>query len=248
MKSVSAKHGKALLSLRNVSKHFEDEDRRVPVLHNIDLEVYEHEFLMLLGPSGSGKSTLLRIMAGLDTPDFGTCEGRQVTTSFVFQDFALFPWLTVAENIGFGLKMSGVGEAQRHKIVHELIEAMGLTGFEKNFPRELSGGMKQRVGIARALAVNPKIVFLDEPFSALDTFTAKKLRQELLSIWHERKLTLVMVTHSVEEALLMSDRIAVFTQRPATVETIIKNPFPRPRDMHQKKFVEMVDKISTLIE
>lgn len=242
------KERKTLIHAQNVTRHFEEDEKRVPVLRDIDLNVYEGEFLMLLGPSGSGKSTFLRLLAGLAKPDGGIMQMARVETSFVFQDFALFPWLTVAENIGFGLRMAGTKEAGRHKVVHGLVEEMGLAGFEHAFPRELSGGMKQRVGIARALAMNPKIIFLDEPFSALDTFTTTKLRQEVLKIWEERKITMVMVTHSVEEALLMGDRIAVFTQRPAIIEKVIENPFPRPRNVHSREFVKMVESISTMVE
>lgn len=239
---------KILIHALNVARHFDEDEKRTPVLRDIDLDVYEHEFLMLLGPSGSGKSTLLRLLAGLAKPDGGTVKRASVTSAFVFQDFALFPWLTVAENIGFGLRMSGISEVVRHKIVRDLIEEMGLTGFDHAYPHELSGGMKQRVGIARALAVNPKIIFFDEPFSALDTFTAAKLRQEVLKIWQERRVTVVMVTHSVEEALFMSDRIAVLTQRPAVVEKVIENPFPRPRNVHATDFVDAVERISKIVE
>lgn len=241
-------HKKILIKVENVTRHFEEDDKRTPVLRDIDLTIYEHEFLMLLGPSGSGKSTLLRLLSGLAEPDGGVIKKANINTSFVFQDFSLFPWLTIAQNIGFGLQMNGASESIRHRVVHGLIEEMGLGGFEHAFPRELSGGMKQRVGIARALAVNPKIIFFDEPFSALDTFTANKLRLEVLKIWQERKITVVMVTHSVEEALFMSDRIAILTQRPAVIEKVVENPFPRPRNVHSREFVEMVDKISKMVE
>lgn len=239
---------KVLIHVKNVTRHFEEDEKRVQVLRDIDLDVYDGEFLMLLGPSGSGKSTLLRLLVGLEKPDGGTVQMSHVSTSVVFQDFALFPWLTVGQNIGFGLRMSGMKEPQRNKIVRGLVEEMGLDGFEHAFPREISGGMKQRVGIARALAVNPKIIFLDEPFSALDTFTATKLRQEVLRVWEARKVTMVMVTHSVEEALLMGDRIAVFTQRPAIIEKVIENPFARPRNVHSREFVKMVETISNMVE
>lgn len=243
-----SKGKKVLIHAKNVTRHFEEDEKRVQVLRDIDLDVYDGEFLMLLGPSGSGKSTLLRLLIGLEKPDGGNVQMSHVATSVVFQDFALFPWLTVGHNIGFGLRMAGMKEPQRNKIVRGLIGEMGLDGFEHAFPREISGGMKQRVGIARALAVNPKIIFLDEPFSALDTFTATKLRQEVLRVWEARKVTMVMVTHSVEEALLMGDRIAVFTQRPAIIEKVIENPFPRPRNVHSREFVKMVEIISNMVE
>ena len=239
---------KILIKTQNVFRHFEEDEKRIPVLRDIDLDVREGEFLMLLGPSGSGKSTLLRLLAGLAEPDGGVVTRAKMGMGFVFQDFALFPWLTVEQNIRFGLDMNDTPETLKHRVVHQLVAKMGLQGFEHSFPRELSGGMKQRVGIARALAVNPKVVFLDEPFSALDTFTATKLRAEVLEIWQERKVTMVMVTHSVEEALLLGDRIAVFSHRPATIEKIIENPFPRPRNTHAHEFVKMVEHISQLVE
>lgn len=237
-----------LIHLNNVTKHFEDDGRKVLVLKDIDLDVRRGELLMLLGPSGSGKSTLLRLLAGLEKPDSGILRSGVASHSFVFQDFALFPWLTVAENIGFGLKMKGRLESEVNTIVRSLVSEMGLEAFIHAYPRELSGGMKQRVGIARALAVSPEVMFLDEPFSALDTFTEAKLRLEVLKIWKERKITMVMVTHSVEEALFMADRIAVFSERPATISNIIKNPFPRPRNVHSPEFVRKVEEISNLVE
>ncbi len=237
-----------LIHLNNVTKHFEDDGRKVPVLKDIDLDVQRGEFLMLLGPSGSGKSTLLRLLSGLEKPDSGTLHMGVTSHSFVFQDFALFPWLTVAENIGFGLKMKGRSESEITAVVKDLVSEMGLDGFLHAYPRELSGGMKQRVGIARALAMSPEVMFLDEPFSALDTFTEVKLRLEVLKIWETRKITMVMVTHSVEEALFMADRIAVFSERPATISNIVKNPFPRPRNVHSAEFVRKVEEISNLVE
>ncbi len=239
---------KILIQVKNVTKHFDEDEKRVQVLRDINLDVREYEFLMLLGPSGSGKSTLLRLLTGLEEPDSGSVKKTNANISFVFQDFALFPWLNVEQNIRFGLDMNNVHGGLKNRIVADLVAEMGLQGFERAYPRELSGGMKQRVGIARALAMSPKIIFFDEPFSALDTFTEVKLRQEVLKIWREHKVTVVMVTHSVEEALLMADRIAVFTARPGTIEKIIDNPFPRPRNVHSKQFVAMVEKISKMVE
>jgi len=168
--------------------------------------------------------------------------------SFIFQDFALFPWLTVYDNIAFGLKMQGLEPGQIHKAVSAEIVRMGLHGFEHAFPRDLSGGMKQRVGIARALVIKPQILFLDEPFSALDSFTATRLRAELLEIWKEKKLTIIMVTHLIEEALELGDQIAVLSSRPGKIETVIQNPLPRPRDLRSAKFFELSDKIRRAIK
>lgn len=238
-----------IAEIKNLSKHFVEDGKNRQVLRDINLQISEREFLMLLGPSGSGKSTLLRLLAGLDRPSSGALEfKKKLNLSLIFQNFALFPWLTTAENIEFGLKMKDIKPAERKKIVKLEIEKMGLTGFAQSYPRELSGGMKQRVGIARALAVSPDLLLLDEPFSALDSFTAKKLRQELLEIWQSRKLTVVMVTHLVEEALLLADRVAVLTQRPATVEQVFVNPLPRPRDQRSPEFFAQSDKIEAAIK
>jgi NitT/TauT family transport system ATP-binding protein len=239
----------ALISLDNISQHFDEDGKRLSVLKDISFDIEAGEFLMLLGPSGSGKSTLLRILAGLIQPSVGKIvHHREAKTSFIFQDFALFPWLTVYENVEFGLKMNDVAKPERHKAVTNQIERMGLIGFEGAFPRELSGGMKQRVGIARALAINPEMIFLDEPFSALDSFTAKKLRAQLVEIWQETKLTIVMVTHLIDEALQLGDRIVVLNKRPAEVISVVKNSLPRPRNNRSPEFFKLVDKIDKVIE
>ncbi len=238
-----------LIKAENVNKSFVEDGHKRHVLKDIDLEVTKGEFVMILGLSGSGKSTLLRILANLIPPSNGKVSLKEgLTMSFIFQNFALFPWLNIYDNIDFGLKMKGLSLKDRHKEVTSQIERMGLQGFEHSFPRELSGGMKQRVGIARALAVKPDVIFLDEPFSALDSFTATKLRQELLQIWQEQNLTLVMVTHLIEEALLLADRIAVLSQRPAVIEKMMDNPLPRPRNKRSQQFFEMEDKIAGLIK
>ncbi|HEX3099499.1 MAG TPA: ABC transporter ATP-binding protein [Patescibacteria group bacterium] len=239
----------ALLKISNITQTFSENGRHLTVLHDISMEVKQGEFLMILGPSGSGKSTLLRIMAGLMAPTSGKIITAPDTThSFIFQSFALFPWLSVADNVGFGLKMQQRPEHEIKKIVAEEIARMGLEGFEKSFPRELSGGMKQRVGIARALAMKPSIIFLDEPFSALDSFTATKLRADLLKIWQEQNITLVMVTHLIDEAIQLGDRIAVLSNRPARIEHIFHNPISRPRDTRAEKFFELYDTINKVIK
>ncbi|HEX3095619.1 MAG TPA: ATP-binding cassette domain-containing protein, partial [Patescibacteria group bacterium] len=174
----------SLIKVSNINKSFDVDRHHLPVLKDIDFNVKRGEFFMLLGPSGSGKSTLLRIMAGLIEPTTGEITTAPNTkTSFIFQNFALFPWLSVIDNIEYGLKMQGMAEHERRRIAEAEIEQIGLKGFEHHFPRELSGGMKQRVGIARALVMSPDVVFLDEPFSALDSFTARKLRTDLLKVW-----------------------------------------------------------------
>lgn len=239
----------SLIKLHNITKIFHEGEHHLTVLEDINLNVKRGEFLILLGPSGSGKSTLLRIMSGLMEPTKGEVSfSKDLTKTFVFQDFALFPWLTVLDNVEYGLKMSGMKNEESKKIARQEIDRMGLTGFEKSFPKELSGGMKQRVGIARSLALRPEIIFLDEPFSALDSFTTKKLRAEILDIWQERKLTLVMVTHSIEEAIELGDRISVLSNRPAHIDRLFENILPRPRDHRSQKFFDLSDTIADVIK
>lgn len=239
----------SLLKITNVTQSFGEGKTHLTVLKDINFDVRRGEFLILLGPSGSGKSTLLRIMSGIIQPTSGEVEvAPETKQTFVFQDFALFPWLNVLENVEFGLKMADTPKNEMRKIAQAEIDRMGLKGFEKSFPRELSGGMKQRVGIARALALRPDIIFLDEPFSALDSFTTKKLRAELLDIWEERKLTLVMVTHSIEEAIELGDRIAVLSSRPGRIERLYENRLPRPRSNRSEKFFELTDNIAGVIK
>lgn len=245
---------KPAVEINNVSKFFSINGSRIQVLDDVSFQVMENEFVCLVGPSGAGKSTLLKIIARFIKPDKGVVrfsdteaiEGR-FPISMVFQNFALFPWLTVFENVEFGLKMSGISAPERKKISLEKIELMGLAGFEKYYPGEISDGMKQRVGFARALAVSPKILLMDEPFSALDAFTAGKLREDLLKVWSENRMTVLMVTHLVDEAVLLSDRIVIFSQRPSKVKKLIENTLERPRNQRTDKFFEMVDAITDKI-
>jgi NitT/TauT family transport system ATP-binding protein len=215
----------------------EEEGRKLEVIKDISFEAQKGEFLSIVGPSGGGKSTLLRIIAGLSNK-----------IAMVFQNFAIFPWLTAYENIEFGLKMKGINVRERKKIVHEKIKEVGLSGFENKYPKELSGGMRQRVGIARALAVNPEILLVDEPFSSLDAFTAEKLRKDLLAIWLQYKMTVVMVTHLVEEAVQLSDRVLVLSPRPAKIKLELAIPLKHPRDKRSQEFYALVDKIVAEIE
>lgn len=234
-----------LITTKQVSKVFSDSDSKLLALSDVDLTVHEGEFLMLVGPSGCGKSTLLRILAGLDKPTTGEITfSKKIKTGFVFQDFALFPWLTVYQNIEFGLKMEGTPLNERKKTTLKYANLMGLEKFIESYPHELSGGMRQRVGIARALAINPEIVFLDEPFSALDSFKAKILRAELLELWKKHGTTFVMVTHLVEEAVELGTRIAVFTQRPGRLEKVFINHLSFPRDLRSQAFFSLVDQIT----
>jgi len=248
----------ALLELKDVSKSFAHAKGNLRVLENISFTIEQGEFVALVGPSGCGKSTLLRIINGLMPPTSGQVlyQGRQVDginleCALVFQSFALLPWLTVKANVELGLEARGMGPAEREKRAGVLIDKVGLDGFEEAYPRELSGGMKQRVGIARALAVEPKLLLMDEPFSALDALTAITLREELLDIWQAPDSpvhTIVMVTHMIEEAIELADRVVVMSPNPGRVVNDLKIDLPRPRDKRTEAFNALTDKVFSLIE
>lgn len=237
-----------LILAKNVGQNFEIEGVKQHVLSDINFKVKKGEFVCIVGPSGCGKSTLLRIVSGLVKPTSGEINLESKKLAMVFQNFALFPWLTVEENVAFGLKMLGSKKSEAEKIVKEQIAAMGLSGVEEKHPKELSGGMRQRVGIARALAINPEVLLLDEPFSALDIFTAKKLRADLLAIWKERKLTILMVSHLVEEAVELADRILVMSANPGKIKETINVDLGRPRNTRSEEFYQHVDGIEKLIK
>ncbi len=238
-----------MLNLKNISQKFKTKGEDLIALKDISLSVRQGEFVTFIGPSGCGKSTLLRIIGGLQKPVDGVVSWEErPKIGFVFQNYALFPFLTVFENIEFGLKMSGVKSSQRKKLVTELISEVGLTGFADKHPKELSGGMKQRVGIARSLSISPNVLLMDEPFSSLDEFTAESLRSLLLKLWEKRGITVIMVTHLIREALDLSDTIVVFTPRPGTVEKIINNPLKRPRELRSNGFFIMEDKLKSLVK
>ncbi|HYE21218.1 MAG TPA: ABC transporter ATP-binding protein [Tepidisphaeraceae bacterium] len=220
----------------------------VHVLESIDLTVREGEFVCIVGPSGCGKSTLLNIIAGFlkQTSGTVTVEGEPVAGPdprriFVFQENGVFPWLTVEENIGFGLLNRP--DDERAKTVRHYTDMVGLTGFEKSYPRELSGGMRQRVEIARALAADPRIIYMDEPFGALDFITRLKMRSDLVRIWQREKKTILFVTHDIEEAVQLADRVVVMSRRPATVAEIVDCDLPRPRDLDSPAYLETRDRI-----
>lgn len=241
------------LKIHEVSKTFYTPgEKPLAVLKNISLEIASGEFFVLVGPSGCGKSTLLRIISGLDTDFYGTVTFQKsfsrADVGFVFQNFALFPWLTVEENIGMGLLDRGLTKKAQQEIIDRELERLHLTQFRKSAPRDLSGGMRQRVGIARALAVSPKIIFLDEPFSELDSFTAEALRQELLGIWRETGCTIVMITHIIAEAIELADRVAVMSPRPGMIEGEIVIDLPRPRNRRSDQFYHLEDQIGGLIK
>jgi NitT/TauT family transport system ATP-binding protein len=237
-----------LIKVVSIGKHFFIEGKKQEVLKDINFEVKKGEFLCLVGPSGCGKSTLLRIISSLMKADTGEVKlnGRP-KMAMVFQNFALFPWLTVEQNVSFALMMHGVKEEEIAEITHQNIEAMGLAGFEKKHPKELSGGMKQRVGIARALAIKPDVLLLDEPFSSLDVFTGNKLRHDLLSIWEKEKITLLMVSHLIEEAVELADRVIVLTSQPGQIKQIVPIKLPRPRETRSAEFFKYADQLGELI-
>ncbi len=218
------------------------------VLRDINLEVREGEFVCILGPSGCGKSTLLNIVGGFVQQTSGevTIDGERVTGPdprriFVFQERGVFPWLNVEENIGFGLfKLRA--EEKRARIAY-YVQLVGLSGFEKAYPSELSGGMKQRLEVARALAVNPDVLYLDEPFGALDSITRLQMRRELLRIWGSEKKTILFVTHDIEESVQLADRVVVMSQRPATIRAVVDVDIPHPRDLSAKRYIEIRDRL-----
>jgi NitT/TauT family transport system ATP-binding protein len=227
------------------------------VLDDVDLVIKTGEIVGLLGRSGSGKSTLLRIVSGLLEPTSGDVRWRGAPlhgpaegVAMVFQSFALFPWLTVQENVELGLEAKGVARAEREKRAEEAIDLIGLGGYESAYPKELSGGMRQRVGLARALVVHPDLLLMDEPFSALDVLTAETLRTDLIDLWSEGRLpikSVLMVTHNIEEAVLMCDRVLVFSSNPGRVAQELLVPFPHPRNRLDPAFREMVDGIYALM-
>ncbi len=220
----------------------------VHVLDDINLSVDEGEFVCILGPSGCGKSTLLNIVGGFVTPTEGqvTIDGEPVTGPdprriFVFQERGVFPWLTVEENIGFGLFQKP--EAEKRERIAYYIQLVGLRGFEKSYPRELSGGMKQRLEVARALAVNPDVLYLDEPFGALDSITRLQMRRELLRIWHAERKTILFVTHDIEESVQLADRVVVLSARPGRIRRIVPIDIPHPRDLSDPRYIARRDEI-----
>ncbi|MCP2636139.1 ABC transporter ATP-binding protein [Microbacterium sp. HD4P20] len=226
-----------MIEISGLTKTFVGQDgSTVRALGGVDLIVRDNEFLTVLGPSGCGKTTMLKMIAGLQSWDSGeiTIDGEPVRApgpdrSMVFQNFALLPWATVMDNVAFGLKLKGVTKNERDERAKDLIAKVGLDGFETKRPGELSGGMQQRVGIARALAVEPKVLLMDEPFGAVDEQTRRLLQEELLAIWEANRLTVVFITHSMEEAVLLGDRVVLMSARPGQIAEIVDVPLARPR-------------------
>jgi NitT/TauT family transport system ATP-binding protein len=227
-----------MLSIKNLNKtYYTEEGDEVVALSDINLDVADKEFVCFIGPSGCGKTTLLRITAGLEKPDSGTLtvnnepiKGPGPDRGMVFQEYSLFPWRTVLKNITFSLELKKIPKSEREKIARDFLEVVGLSKFADSYPHELSGGMKQRVAIARALVNDPDVLLMDEPFGAVDAQTRNRLQHELLNIWEKKKKTVLFITHSVDEAVFLADKVVVFTARPGRIKEVINIDLPRPRE------------------
>ena len=233
----------------HVVKKFNGRNGEMVALNGVDMDIHENEFICVVGPSGCGKSTLLNIIGGLDVPTEGhvLVDGKEVEgpgpdRGIVFQQYALFPWLTVEKNVQFGLKLQGKSQAECDEISRKYLKMVELEQFAKSYPKELSGGMKQRVAIARAYAVNPKVLLMDEPFGALDAQTRTQLQQELLETWEKEQKTCFFITHDVDEAVLLAQRVVIMSARPGRIKRIVDIDIPYPRDQATKsdpRFMEL---------
>lgn len=242
------------IKIEGVNKIFKTADKEVVALRDINLEIPEGEFVCLLGPSGCGKSTLLNAIAGFSLPTSGAVTANDLVVKapgpdrgMVFQEYALFPWMTVEQNIAFGLEIKGMAKAEIQSRVASLLGMLGLSDFKARFPKDLSGGMRQRVAIARVLALDSPIMLMDEPFGALDALTRRNLQDELLRIWSELKKTIIFVTHSIEEAIYLADRIIVMTYRPGTVKKDLLVELPRERDPSSEAFNALKRELGQLV-
>lgn len=248
---------KELLFVKDIKKKYDVNGKEINVFKDLSFTLMDGEFVSIVGPSGCGKSTILRIVAGLEKPSSGSVifEGKPVRgknreISMVFQNFGLFPWLNVIDNIAIGLEAQGMNKEERYCISKKYIEKVGLDGYEETYPSELSGGMKQRVGVARALAVQPILLCMDEPFSALDPLTAENLREEVLLLWEDKEFppdSVLMITHNIEEAVYMSDRVLVLSEKPARLIKDVPIKLDRPRNKKSEEFQEYTDAIYSLL-
>jgi len=240
-----------IIECQNVSKTFVSKRGSAQVLKETSFEINENEFVVLFGPGQCGKTTMLNILAGLETPSSGQviCDGKRVDgpnpeRGVIFQSLAIFPWLTVMKNVAYGPKVRGENKKEYYKRAKECIDLVGLDGFENSFPNQISGGMKQRVGIARAYCNRPKVLFMDEPFSALDAQTRYLMQEEIMRIWDKEKKTVIFVTNNIEEALYLADRIILFSNCPATVKKEYKINLARPRNITSDEFLSIRAEIS----
>ena len=243
------------LVLRHLSQTFQrDDGTLLTALDDLTLTVKDKEFVCVLGPSGCGKTTLLRMIAGLDTAAGGEIllDGESITgpnakVGIVFQEYSLFPWRSIIDNVAFGPEMKGIGREERYRLAEQYLDLVGLTQFAKSYPSELSGGMRQRVAVARALALDPVVLLMDEPFGALDAQTRNMLQHELLTIWEKTKKTILFITHSVDEAVFLADRIVVLTPRPGRICESIPIDLTRPRDRTSVDFAKLRRHVLDLI-
>ena len=236
------------LVLSRVSASFADEEARdAPALKDISFSVPAGAFVSITGPSGAGKSTLMRVILGLMPHTSGTIVRNFSRAAMVFQNYALFPWLTALENAAFGLRMQGMSRQERERIAREKLKEVGLEHLKHHYPNALSGGQRQRVGLARALAVSPDLLIMDEPFSNLDTITSEALKADLLRIWRDYGMTILMVNHLIPDAIELSDQVIVMGAHPGHVEKIIPVDLPRPRDVRSTQFFKHVDKLIEII-
>jgi NitT/TauT family transport system ATP-binding protein len=244
-----------VFKIKKVNKNFQNKTIKMEILKDIDLTIEDGEFLVLLGPSGCGKTTLLRMIAGLDFPSSGTITENDVPVlkpsperGFVFQQYSLFPWRTVLDNVAFGLEVKGVDTEERYKKAKNYIEMVGLSAFLESYPNQLSGGMKQRVAIARALVNEPNSLLMDEPFAALDVLSRHKLQKEIIQIWEQESKTIIFVTHNVDEAVFLADRILVLSERPGKIIETFNIELERMRDRTSEEYLEIKRKITGLLE
>lgn len=242
---------KIRLHIENIKKEFQNSNDKLEVVDGVSLDVYDNEFLVLLGPGHCGKSVFLNILGGLEKPTEGQIyldgkivEGIDPRIGMVFQKWSLLPWKTVMENVEIGPKFRGIDKKTRREKAQQYIDLVGLHGFENSYPSQLSGGMKQRVGIARAYTNDPEILIMDEPFGALDAQTRYAMEEEIIKIWQKQKRTIIFVTNNIEEAVYLGDRIVLFSARPAKIKKIYENSLPRPRDMISKEFLDLRTEIS----
>ncbi|MCX6787117.1 MAG: ABC transporter ATP-binding protein [Candidatus Kaiserbacteria bacterium] len=244
---MATSHDMALV-LSRVSARFTDEGKKsVSVLENISFSVPEGGFVSIIGPSGAGKSTLMRVILGLIPHTSGAIVRNYERPAMVFQNYALFPWLTAIDNVAFGLKMEGISRKERERIAREKLKEVGLEHLENHYPSTLSGGQRQRIGLARALAISPDLLIMDEPFSNLDTITSESLKADLLRIWRSYGMTVLMVNHLIPDAIELSDQIIIMGTHPGRIQETMHINLPRPRDMRTERFFKEVDYLTEVI-
>jgi NitT/TauT family transport system ATP-binding protein len=245
---------RAAIEIKNVHKVYGSGAQRVVALNDVVLEIGEQEFVCVVGPSGCGKTTLLNIVAGFEPPSSGVVRAfdKLITApgpdrTMMFQDYALFPWLSVRGNIEYGMKRRGIKQEQRESILRHYVELIDLKGFEDKYPAQLSGGMRQRVALARALAVNPAVLLMDEPFAALDSFTRERMQDELVRVWQHEKKAVLFITHNIDEAIKLADRVIVMSPRPGRISEVIAVTAPRPRDLDSEDNARIAHRVREIL-